>query len=76
LSLAGATAEQIAAVLGHASTRQTAVYVRQADQLMMARGAVRKLDEMYERERREAAIDAADNVARLEAGREGRANRA
>ena len=43
---------------------------------MLARGAQGLRDEMYERERREAAIDAADNVARLEAGREGRANRA
>jgi integrase len=37
LSLAGATAEQIAAVLGHASVRQTETYIRQAEQRVLAR---------------------------------------
>jgi integrase len=74
LSLAGATAEQIAAVLGHASVRQTEIYIRQAEQRVLARGAQRKRDEMYERERREAAIDAADNVARLKPAGEVAAN--
>ena len=74
LSLAGAPAEQIAAVLGHASVRQTEIYIRQAEQRVLARGAQRKRDEMYERERREAAIDGADNVARLESPSEAGAN--
>jgi integrase len=65
LSLSGATAEQVAAVLGHASTRQASLYMKQADQRLLARGGQAKRDTMYERERREAAIDAADNVARL-----------
>jgi hypothetical protein len=41
------------------------LYMKQADQRLLARGGQAKRDAMYERERREAAIDAADNVARL-----------
>jgi integrase len=67
LAHAGASDRQIAAVLGQSTLKMVAVYVKQADQLMLARGAVQKRDAMYERERLEAMIAAADNVARLHA---------
>lgn len=65
LAHAGASDPQIAAVLGHATMKIVQVYRRQADQRLLARGAQSLRDEMYERERREAAIDVATNVERL-----------
>ena len=53
------------AVLGHSTLKQVQVYVKQAEQRLLARDAQRKRDEMYEREVFEAAIEAAGNVARL-----------
>jgi integrase len=64
LNHAGATDRQIAAVLGHATLRMVQVYARQSNQRLLAREAQKKRDEMYARE---AAVDAADNVARLQA---------
>lgn len=69
LAHAGASERQIAAVLGHATLKQVEVYVRQAQQRVLARDAQQKRDAMYERELLEAAIDAADNVARLRSAR-------
>jgi integrase len=68
LAHAGASEQQIAAVLGHASMKMVRVYLKQADQRLLARGAQAKRDAMYARERREAAIEAASNVARLARG--------
>ncbi|MBV8103217.1 MAG: tyrosine-type recombinase/integrase, partial [Hyphomicrobiales bacterium] len=68
LAHAGASDRQIASVLGHATLKQVEVYVRQAQQRVLARDAQNKRDAMYERELLEAAIDAADNVARLRRG--------
>jgi integrase len=68
LAHAGASDRQIAAVLGHATLKQVEVYVKQAQQRVLARDAQKKRDAMYERELLDAAIDAADNVARLRAG--------
>jgi integrase len=51
LAHAGASDRQIAAVLGHATLKQVEVYVRQAEQRVLARDAQRKRDAMYERER-------------------------
>jgi integrase len=65
LAHAGASDRQIAAVLGHSTLKQVQVYVKQAEQRLLARDAQRKRDEMYEREVFEAAIEAAGNVARL-----------
>jgi integrase len=63
LAHAGATDPQIAAVLGHSTMKQVLVYRKQADQFLLARGAQDKRDAMYEQERREAMIAAADDVA-------------
>jgi len=67
LAHAGASDRQIAAVLGHSTLKQVQVYVKQAEQRILARDAQRKRDEMYEREVFEAAIEAAGNVTRLRA---------
>jgi integrase len=67
LAHAGASDRQIAAVLGHSTLKQVATYVAQAEQRLLARGAQNKRDAMYEQERLEALIEAADNVARLRA---------
>jgi molybdopterin biosynthesis enzyme len=69
LSHAGCSAEQVAAVLGHESSDQAAVYMKQAQRDILARDAQAKRDAMYAREVREAAIDAAYNVARLRGAR-------
>jgi integrase len=68
LAHAGASDRQIAAVLGHSTLKQLQVYVKQAEQRILARDAQRKRDEMYERDLFEAAIEAAGNVTRLRAG--------
>jgi integrase len=68
LAHAGASDRQIAAVLGHSTLKQVQVYVKQAEQRILARDAQRKRDEMYERDLFEAAIEAAGNVTRLRAG--------
>lgn len=65
LAHAGASDRQIASVLGHATLKQVQVYVKQAEQRVLARDAQRKRDEMYEREVFEAAIEAAGNITRL-----------
>ena len=65
LAHAGASDRQIAAVLGHATLKQVEVYVKQAEQRVLARDAQRKRDEMYDREVFDAAIEAAGNVTRL-----------
>ena len=70
LAYAGAADRQIAAVLGHSTLKQVERYVRQAQQVVLARGAQRKRDEMYERERHEALIAAAGNVTKLRAPRD------
>ena len=67
LAHAGASDRQIAAVLGHATLKMVATYVRQAEQRVLARDAQRKRDEMYDREVFEAAIEAAGNVTKLRA---------
>jgi hypothetical protein len=64
---AAATDAQIAAVLGHSTMKQVLVYRKQADQFMLARGGQDKRDAMYEQERLDAMIEAADNEARLAA---------
>jgi integrase len=68
LAHAGASDRQIAAVLGHATLKQVGTYVKQAEQVLLARGAQGLRDEMYERERLAVLIEAADNVARLRVG--------
>jgi integrase len=65
LAEAGASDRQIGAVLGHATMKMVAVYVKQAEQRRLARDGQAKRDAMYAREAREAAIDAAENIARL-----------
>ena len=65
LAHAGASDRQIAAVLGHSTLKQVQVYVKRAEQRVLARDAQRKRDEMYEREVFEAAIEAVGNVTRL-----------
>ena len=65
LAHAGASDRQIAAVLGHSTLKQVQVYVKQAEQRILARDAQRLRDEMYKREVFEAAIEAAANVTRL-----------
>ena len=65
LAHAGASDRQIAAVLGHSTLKQVQVYVKQAEQRILARDAQRLRDEMYKREVFEAAIEAAANVSRL-----------
>jgi integrase len=67
LAHAGAWDRQIAAVLGHATLKMVATYVRQAEQRVLARDAQRKRDVMYEREVFEAAIEEAGNVTKLRA---------
>jgi integrase len=67
LAEAGASDRQIGAVLGHATMKMVAVYVKAAEQRRLARDAQTKRDAMYEREAREAAIDAAKNIERLSA---------
>ncbi|MGD0025907.1 MAG: tyrosine-type recombinase/integrase [Xanthobacteraceae bacterium] len=67
LAHAGASDRQIAAVLGHSTLKQVEVYVKQAEQRVLARDAQRKRDEMYDRERLDAMIDAAANVTKLRA---------
>ena len=69
LAHSGASEQQIAAVLGHASMKMVRVYLKQADQRLLARGAQAMRDAMYARERRETAIDAANNIARLRSAR-------
>jgi integrase len=51
LAHAGASDRQIAAVLGHTTMKQVAIYVAQAQQRLLARSAQRLRDEMYEKER-------------------------
>ena len=58
---------QIEAVLGHSTLKQVEVYVKQAEQRVLARDAQRKRDEMYDREQLDAMIDAAGNVTKLRA---------
>jgi integrase len=65
LAHAGASDRQIAAVLGHATLKMVQVYVKQAEQRVLARDAQRKRDAMYDADVLEAAIDAAGNVRRL-----------
>lgn len=65
LAHAGASDRQIASVLGHATLKMVATYVKQAEQRVLARDAQRKRDEMYDREVFEAAIEAAANITRL-----------
>jgi integrase len=67
LAHAGASDRQIASVLGHATLRMVAVYVKQAEQRVLARDAQAKRDAMYAREVHEAAIEAATNVTKLRA---------
>ena len=43
--------------------KQVLIYPKQAEQFLLVRGAQDKRDAMYEQERREAMIAAADNVA-------------
>jgi len=45
------------------SPKQVPLYRKQADQLLLACGAQDKRDAMYEQERRETMIGAADDVA-------------
>ena len=48
--------------------KQVAIYVAQAQQRLLARGAQQKRDEMYEQEQQlETLIDIADNVVRMRA---------
>jgi integrase len=65
LAHAGASDRQIAAVLGHSTLKQVQVYVKQAEQRLLARDAQGKRDAMYARQEHEAAIAAAGNVTRL-----------
>jgi integrase len=67
LAHAGASDRQIAAVLGHSTMKQVAIYVAQAQQRLLARGAQQKRDEMYEKEELETLIDLAGNVVKLRA---------
>jgi integrase len=67
LEHAGASDRQIAAVLGHSTMKQVAIYVAQAQQRLLARGAQQKRDEMYEKEELETLIDLAGNVVKLRA---------
>jgi integrase len=67
LAHAGASDRQIAAVLGHSTMKQVAIYVAQAQQRLLARGAQDMRDAMYERERLDAMIDMAGNVTKLRA---------
>jgi integrase len=67
LAHAGASDRQIAAVLGHSTMKQVETYVRQATQVVLARDAQRKRDEMYDRELHEAMIEAATNVTKIRA---------
>jgi integrase len=67
LAHAGASDRQIAAVLGHSTMKQVAIYVAQAQQRLLARGAQQKRDEMYEKEELETLIDIAGNVVRMRA---------
>ena len=60
-------ARKIAAVLGHSTMKQVAIYVAQAQQRLLARGAQDMRDAMYERERLDAMIDMAGNVTKLRA---------
>lgn len=54
-------------VLGHTTMKQVQTYRKQADQLLLAQGAQKKREEMYERERLAAMIDMAGNVTKLRA---------
>jgi pimeloyl-ACP methyl ester carboxylesterase len=63
----GSSDRQIAAVLGHSTMKQVAIYVAQAQQRLLARGAQQKRDEMYEKEELETLIDLAGNVVKLRA---------
>jgi hypothetical protein len=47
--------------------KQVAIYVAQAQQRLLARGAQQKRDEMYEKEELETLIDLAGNVVKLRA---------
>jgi len=47
--------------------KQVQTYRKQADQLLLAQGAQKKREEMYERERLAAMIDMAGNVTKLRA---------
>jgi integrase len=67
LAHAGASDRQIAAVLGHSTMKQVPIYVVQAQQRLLARGAQQKRDEMYEQEELETLIDIARNVVRMRA---------
>jgi integrase len=67
LAHAGASDRQIAAVLGHSTMKQVAVYVAQAQQRLLARGAQAMRDKMYENEELETLIDLAGNVTKLRA---------
>jgi integrase len=67
LAHAGASDRQIASVLGHATLKMVAVYVKHAEQRVLARDAQAKRDAMYASEVHEAAIDAATNVTKLRA---------
>jgi hypothetical protein len=52
-------------MLGHATLKMVATYVKQAEQCVLARDTQRQRDEMYDCEVFEAAIEAAGNVTRL-----------
>jgi integrase len=67
LAHAGASDNQIAAVLGHSTLKQVKVYTAQANQLLLARGAQNLRDAMYRQQLHDEAIRAASNVTKLRA---------
>ena len=67
LAHAGASDPQIAAVLGHSTMKQVQTYRKQANQLLLARGAQSLRDAMYKQEVHDAMVLAAANVTKLRA---------
>jgi len=65
LAHAGASDRQIAAVLGHATLKMVQRYVKRAEQRVLARGAVKLRDAMYEAEVLEASIEAAGETGKV-----------
>ena len=65
LAHAGASDPQIAAVLGHSTMKQVQTYRKQANQLVLARGAQHLRDAMYQQEIHDAMVNAAGNVTKL-----------
>jgi integrase len=67
LAHAGASDPQIAAVLGHSTMKQVQTYRKQANQLVLARGAQNLRDAMYDQQLHDEMVRAAGNVTKIRA---------